>query len=214
MVFSWQCVQQLCPPFSWEQDIGPYLLGLWVGLPNEGLARRKCVVNHGLMANNFCFHLTMFLVQRLCLVQILPQHLWRCKGQVLFDPLLLCIQFKHKLVKLQWLLQCGATPVSWLSQCPKSAVIQNHSLHQEHIHCTYPSTNCQKHIPQVPHFEYFSPGVSNRKPSHWAYPNYRKGPCSVPAFSYFKCFLALASRCVIPGWQRTSHIIRKKLQRN
>lgn len=101
MVFIRQCVKQLSPSFSWEQDIGPYLLGLWVGLPNEGLARCKCAVNHGLVAYNFCFQLTMFLVQRLCLVQILAQLLRRCKGQVLFDPLLLCIQFKHKLVKPQ-----------------------------------------------------------------------------------------------------------------
>ena len=159
MVFSWQCVQHLSPPFSWEHDIGPYLLGLWVGLLNEGLARCKCAVNHGLMADDFCFQLMMFLVQRLCLVQILPQLLRRCKGQVLFDPLLLCIQFKHKLVKPQWLLQCGTTLVSRLTQCAKSAVIQNHSVYQKHCHTTYPSTNCLK---QIPHFEYFSPGVSNR----------------------------------------------------
>ena len=182
MVFSWHWLQQHNPPFSWEQDIGPYLLGLWVGLSNEGLARCKCVVNHLLVADDFCFQLMMFLVQRLCLVQILPQLLRHCKGQVLFDPLLLCIQFKHKLVKLQWFFQCGTTLVSQLSQCAKSAVIENHSLYQEHSHTTYPSTNCLKHIPQVPHFEYFSPGVSNRKPSNWAYPNYMKGPHSVTTF--------------------------------
>ena len=184
MVFSRQCVQQLSPSLSCEQDTGPYLLGLWVALPNEGLARCKCAVNHGLVADNFCFQLTMFLVQRLCLVQILPQLLRWCKWQVLFDPLLLCIQFKHKLVKSQWLLQCGTTLVSRLSQCAKSAVIQNYSLYQEHSHTTYPSTNCLYHIPQVPHLEYFSPGVSNRKPSHWAYHNYRKGRCSMPTFLF------------------------------
>ena len=103
---------------------------------------------------------------------------------MLFDPLLLCIQFKHKLVKSQWLLQCGTTLVSRLSQCAKSAVIQNHSLYQEHSHTSYPSTNCLKHIPQDPHLEYFCPGVSNRKPSHWAYRNYRKGPYSIPRFFF------------------------------
>jgi len=155
MFFSQQCVQQLSPPFLWEQEIGPYLLGLWVSLPNEGLARCKCAVNHGLVAYNFCFQLTMFLVQRLCLVQILPQLLRRCKGQVLFDPLLLCIQFKHILVKLQWILQCRTPLVSHLSQCAKSVDIQNHNQCQEHTHTTYPSTNCLQHILQVPHLEYF-----------------------------------------------------------
>ena len=129
MFFSRQCVQLLSPSFLWEQDIGPYLLGLWVGLPNEGLARCKCAVNHGLVAYNFCFQLTMFLVQRLCLVQILPQLLRCCKRQVFFDPLLLCIHLKHKFVKPQRLLQCSTTLVSRLSQCDKSAVIQNHSLY-------------------------------------------------------------------------------------
>ena len=155
MFFSQQCVQQFSPPFLWEQEIGLYLLGLWVGLPNEGLARCKCAVNHGLVAYNFCFQLTMFLVQRLCLVQILPQLLRRCKGQVLFDPLLLCIQFKHILVKLQWILQCRTPLVSHLSQCAKSVDIQNHNQCQEHTHTTYPSTNCLQHILQVPHLEYF-----------------------------------------------------------
>jgi len=166
MVFSQQCIQQLSLPFSCEQDIAPYLLGLWVGLPNEGLARCKYAVNHWLVADNFFFQLTMFLVQRLCLVQILPQLLRRCKGQVLFDPLQLWIQFKHKLVKPQGLLQCGTALISQLSQCAKSAVIQNHSLYQEHSHTTYPSTNCLKHIPQVPHLEYLSPEVSIIQPTH------------------------------------------------
>ena len=185
MVFSQQCVQELSPPFSCEQDIAPYLLGFWVGLPSEGLARCKCAVNHWLVADNFCFQLMMILVQRLCLVQILPQLLRCCQRQEFFDPLQLRIQFKHKLVKPQGLLQCSTMLLSQLSQCAKSAVIQNHSLYQEHSHTTYPSNNCLKHIPQVPHLKYLSPEVSNIQPSHRAYTNYRMGPCSVPTLILF-----------------------------
>ena len=128
MVFSRQSVQQLNPPSSCEQDIGPYLLDFWVCLPSGGLARCKCAADHGLVADFFFFQVTMFLFQRLCLVQNLPQ--------LLFDPLQMCIQFRQNLVKLQRLLQCSIALVSQLLQCSKSTVIQNHSLYQEHSHTT------------------------------------------------------------------------------
>jgi hypothetical protein len=70
-----------------------------MGLLNERLARRECAVDHGLVACDLCLQLTMFLVQGLCLMKVLPQLVRCCKRQVLLDPLLLCIQFKHKLVK-------------------------------------------------------------------------------------------------------------------
>jgi hypothetical protein len=53
-------------------------------------------------------------------VQVLPQLVRRCKGQMLLDPLLLCVQFEHKLVKPQRLLQCLAPLAGWFSQCTES----------------------------------------------------------------------------------------------
>lgn len=72
-----------------------------MGLLSKGLARCESAVDHGLVASDLCLQLTMFLVKGLGLMQVLPQLVGSCKGQVLLDPLMLCIQFKYKLVKPQ-----------------------------------------------------------------------------------------------------------------
>ena len=108
--------------FNTVMTSAAYLFCLGMVLFDEGVPGSQRAVNHGLMTGDLRLQFAVFLVKGLRLVQVLPQLVRRCKGQMFLNPLLLRIQLKHKLVEAQRFFQCLPSLLCWISQCSKSKV--------------------------------------------------------------------------------------------